>query len=346
MQKSRVIILAVFVVLMSMMTACGESVAETNDSHYQIRAIARPYTFNFASWEASTLYSLLKEKVYADSSLAVENKLRQRIESLLLENGIKIFPPLNFKLENPPHLLVISPRDKIYYLDRVLLRQDLSENDARRIEAEVDKLGVSSLVTELGGFGATYPPIVGADYRLDFVINAIVEEWLHQYLAFKPLGFRYVLDSLGIKKNPDIIIMNETLAGMVSRDIGDQVYDRYYAGTQRNDTEKQRTDFDFDDEMRETRQQVDLFLSMGKIDAAESYMEERRLVFVSHGYNIRKLNQAYFAFHNIYGHDPASISPIKGELELLRARSVSLKDFLDRASGMRSYDDLLRMLSE
>ena len=75
-------------------------------------------------------------------------------------------------------------------------------------------------------------------------------------------------------------------------------------------------------------------------------MEARRQVFIAHGYNIRKLNQAYFAFHGIYGDDPASVSPIYGELEQLRAKSPSLKDFLEITSSMTEYSDLEDALAE
>jgi hypothetical protein len=347
MRKSCFIILVMLIALVGILSiSCSDNRAGTEGINNQIRAIARPDNFNFGIWQTTALYSLLREKVSSKSDLTSDKMLRQQIESLLLENEITIFPPLNFRLETPPHLLVISPRDKIYYLDRVLLRQDLNEAEMIKIEAEIDKLGVSSLVTGLGGFAATYPPIVNTDSRMTYVINTVIEEWLHQYLAFKPLGFRYVLDSLGIKQDPDVITMNETLAGLVSREIGSQVYNRYYAAEEVNDNVNQRSDFNFSDEMRKTRQQVDVLLSTGKINIAERYMEEQRLVFVSHGYKIRKLNQAYFAFHNIYAHDPASVSPIHNELTLLRTNSGSLKNFLDRASNMTSYANLLKMLNE
>ena len=305
--------------------------------------IADPYAFNFVSWEAQAIYSLVSKRV---SDLDLENRLRFQIEEALLENGISVFPPLNFKLEKPPHLLVVSPRDRIYYLDRVMLRQNLSMEEIARIENEVDKLGVSSLVAGLGGFGATYPPIVDGDASLTFIIDTVVEEWLHQYLAFRPLGFRYVLDSVGITQDPNIVIMNETLAGLVSEEIGSQVYTRYYGDKEKSEAEEKDLTFNFRTEMRQTRKNVDQLLSQGDIEGAERYMEERRQVFLAHGYQIRKLNQAYFAFHGIYGQGPASVSPIHGELKQLRARNPSLKDFLGSVSGMRSYADLLEALSD
>jgi len=73
-------------------------------------------------------------------------------------------------------------------------------------------------------------------------------------------------------------------------------------------------------------------------------MEERRKEFVANGYYIRKLNQAYFAFHGIYGQDPASVSPIYEDLNQLRAESPSLRDFLDDVAAMRNYAELTEAL--
>ena len=100
-----------------------------------------------------------------------------------------------------------------------------------KIEEKVDALNLSSLVVPLGGFGAAYPAIVSPDMADQHIVNAAVEEWAHQYLAFKPLGSLYLIDSLGLRQQPDIIVMNETLAGMIAQEIGDEVYERYYPDT-------------------------------------------------------------------------------------------------------------------
>ena len=143
--------------------------------------------------------------------------------------GLKFgFPPVSFKLEEPPHLLVISPRDRIETMREVTLVPDMDVADMESIEDKVDKLGVSSLVVEIGGF-ATYPSYVTDRGDLRFTLDSVAHEWLHQYLAFKPLGFRYVLDQLGIRRNYEIVTMNETLASMVGKEIGSMTYDRYYA---------------------------------------------------------------------------------------------------------------------
>jgi len=319
-------------------------ISHKKSSCHQWQEIAKPYAFNFALWELHTLSHLPQEIFRRKDKTTRARILRRQIGSVLADNDIIRFPPIAFSLEKPPHLLVISPRDKIAYSGRMMLRQKLSIEEMEKLEIRLDELGLSSLVVGLGGFGATYPPIIDDNMDLTYTINTATEEWLHQYLAFRPLGFLYLLDSIGIEDNPDAITMNETLAGMVSREIGSQVYTKYYKSQEDVKVSHDVPEFDFDAEMRETRKIVDQYLSQGKIVEAEHYMEERRGKFVAHGYYIRKLNQAYFAFHSIYGHDPASISPIYEDLQQLRAQSPSLKYFLNKVASMRSYAELKEVL--
>ena len=73
-------------------------------------------------------------------------------------------------------------------------------------------------------------------------------------------------------------------------------------------------------------------------------MEERRQLMVANGHFIRKINQAFFAFHGSYATSAASISPIDGQLEQLRSRSDTLEDFLKRVAGFGSYQEFLEYL--
>jgi hypothetical protein len=107
--------------------------------------------------------------------------------------------------------------------------------------------------------------------------------------------------------------------------------------------------FDFRKEMRETRQRADELLAQGKIDEAEHYMEQRRQVFVQNGHLIRKLNQAYFAFHGAYNADPggspaAGKDPVGPAVQQLRDRSASMGDFLRAMAGVQNFEDLQRRL--
>ncbi len=296
--------------------------------------------------------NMLQEKVRALES-KIEGILEKQIKETLAQLGIYNpienymsleinFPPVNFTLEKPPRLLVISPRDRIESIRRITLRQDISLEEIGGIEAAVDDLGVSSLVVELGGI-STYPAFVTSDASLRFTIDTAIEEWLHQYLFFKPLGFLYTLDLTGASRNYDIATMNETLASMVSKEIGSVLYQNYYSQyeTGNGQSELAGQGFDFNREMREIRRTVDEYLAQGRIEQAEQFMGQKRLYLASNGYYIRKLNQAYFAFHGTYADRPTSISPIGLELKTLRGQCASVKDFLDTVAAVASRRDLI-----
>ena len=287
----------------------------------------------------------------------VERIIEKQIKKTLAQQGIFNpmdryirlginFPPLNFKLEEPPHLLVISPRDRIESIREIILLPSMSLEEIEEIEAEVDKLGVSSLVVKLGGLGATYPSFVTDEASLRFTIDTATDEWLHQYLVFRPLGFLYLLDSTGVSRNYEIAVMNETLASMVSQEIGTMVVENYYLQYENggNQAQSSEAEFDFNREMRNIRRTIDKYLAQGEIERAEEFMEQKRQYLASKGYYIRKLNQAYFAFYGTYADSPTSISPIGLELKKLRSQSASLKEFLDKAAAMTSRQDLIESI--
>lgn len=292
----------------------------------------------------------------ADLVDTVERVLEAQIKEVLFREGIynpadsylKVrvgFPPLNFHLGSPPHVLVISPRDHIESLREVILLPDLTPGDSEIIEGEMDSFGVSSLVTGVGGM-ATYPSYVIDTASLRFVINTAVEEWLHQYLAFTPLGFRYVLDLTRIKPDYEIATINETVVGIISEEIGAEVYRTYYASGNEPENGGENTDsgFDFNGEMRKLRLAVDDLLATGKIEEAERLMEETRLYLAENGYFIRKINQAYFAFYGTYADSPTSVSPIGEEVRQLRSDTTSVKEFLDIAASITSRQELARIV--
>jgi len=254
----------------SQVTKYFSLVERINDLKSEIKAINtgdRPG--NSASLEAEL--SIL-EGQRATLEDIVRRVITKQIKEVLTEQGvfhpmdryIKLritFPPISFKLEQPPYLLVVSPRDRIESIREITLRQNLGVEEMEDIEAEVDELGVSSLVVKLGGFGGTYPTFVANDANLRFTVDTATEEWLHQYLAFKPLGFLYLLDVTGVSRNYDIATMNETVASMVSKEIGAMVYEKYYSQYEGGDNQSQEAEpeFDFNREMREIRRAVDTY---------------------------------------------------------------------------------------
>ncbi len=296
----------------------------------------------------------LQQQISA-SKIMVERIIKKEISEILSQQGIfnpldgylgKVtFPPINFEMERPPHLLVISPRDRIEQIRGLTLQPSLTTEEIESIEDRVDKLGVSSLVVALGGFAGTYPIFVTDQSGLRFTIDTVAHEWLHQYLAFKPLGFAYLLHLTGISPNYEIATLNETVASMFGKEIASILYANYYSRYLKDTQRKAReADSEFNREMREIRRTVDQYLAQGEIEQAEKFMEQRRQYLVSKGYYIRKLNQAYFAFNGTYADSLTSINPIGSELSKLRSRKRSLKDFLETVSIMTSRQDLIDSL--
>lgn len=288
---------------------------------------------------------------------ATEKALEILVRETLAEQGIYNpldryvtikagFPPVRIHLGDTPHLLIISPRDRIEITKEIKLLPEMSLEDMEKIESEIDKLGVSSVVEGLGGL-STYPSYVLDEADLRFTIETVVHEWMHQYLAFTPLGFRYLLDQIGIHTDYEIATINETVAGMVGSEIGAIIYQKLVpqeAAASESPPETGETGFNFNKEMREIRQTVDNYLAQGEIETAEAFMEQKRQYLAENGYYIRKLNQAYFAFHGTYADSPTSISPIGEELRKLREQSDSLKDFLDSVAGLTNRGELAESL--
>jgi len=152
--------------------------------------------------------------------------------------------------------------------------------------------------------------------------------------------------------------MNETTASIAGKEIGRKVLEMFYPelvpqpepGTEPLEPTEPPA-FDFRAEMHETRVTVDELLADGEIDEAESYMERRRSFFWEHGYQIRKLNQAYFAFYGAYADEPggaagAAEDPVGEAVRALRAQSPSLAAFLKRISWVTSFEQLQRVVEE
>jgi len=212
-------------------------------------------------------------------------------------------------------------------------------------------LNVSSLVVPIGGVGV-YPTMVEETYDLDWLSEVVSHEWVHNFLSLRPLGINYLT-------SPELRTMNETAASIAGKEIGRAVLEEFYpelvpppppptspAEAGSLPTPKPPT-FDFNKEMHKTRITVDQLLSEGKVEEAETYMEQRRRTFWENGYRLRKLNQAYFAFYGAYADSPvgaAGEDPVGAAVRALRARSPSLAAFLNRISWMSSFEQLKKSM--
>jgi hypothetical protein len=195
---------------------------------------------------------------------------------------------------------------------------------------------------------------------LEWIVDVAAHEWTHNYLMF-------VLSYVGWNLTSDRVALtiNETTANIVGREVGKRVIERFYpelnaqsaavasdiAASPSASEPGAEKKFDFRKEMRETRVRTDELLADGKIEQAERYMEERRALFVKNGYTLRKLNQAYFAFHGAYNDVPggapaAGKDPVGPAVQELRKRSATLGDFVRAITTVRSLNDLNRLIQE
>jgi hypothetical protein len=285
---------------------------------------------------------------------ALVNVISRQVESELGSEGLSLapwsfFPPVNFRYSQLPNVLILSPRDRVYRTLAITLNGDLTILETEDIEERVAKLGFSALVVPIGGLG-TYPSMLPRSNDLPGTLQTVAHEWAHHYFFFRPLGWRY---GLGLEIDGDVIAINETAANYVGKEIGRRVNARYYGGPppeaaeqEKEDSPEDRQQDEFSRLMRETRQAVDTLLAAGRVDDAEQYMEKQRFYLADRGYRIRKLNQAYFAFYGSYADSPGFISPIGENIRRIRVASPTLRDFVEKMSGLSSVADLQRALGD
>jgi hypothetical protein len=284
----------------------------------------------------------------------VEEIMEGGLDSIIAAEGLVVggpmkaigihFPPVDFRLEKPPRVLVVSPRDRIEMVDGILLIPNITVDKSEALEERIFKDKDFSVLVQATGGVATYPAVVSTDSSLRGVFITTAHEWLHHYLFFHPLGRTY-------GTNSDMTALNETLATIFGKEIGELAYSRFETTPLRyirpelagNSTAAEH-EFDFRVEMHMTRLRVGELLGDGKIEEAEQYMEDRRLFLADNGYYIRKLNQAYFAFHGTYADSPSSISPIFNQLSTLRDASLSLGVFVREMADVSTYDEFLELL--
>lgn len=291
----------------------------------------------------------------------VEAILEEQVAWVLEKEGFAILgqeiPPVEIHFTPLPRLLVVSPRDTIESVYQLSLTHGLGVAEQEAIEDAIDTtFDVSSLITGIGGLAA-YPSMLLETSSINWIAEVAAHEWTHHYLLPRPLGREYLA-------SPETRAINETVATIVGQQIGRKVVARYYPEHLPPEPEPppepealpeeafveepplEPPPFDFRMEMRETRIRVDDLLAEGRIEEAEAYMERRRQMFVEQGYAIRKLNQAYFAFHGAYAAQPgaAGDDPIGPAVRQLFTRSPDLRTFVNRIAGVTTLTELESVL--
>jgi hypothetical protein len=288
-----------------------------------------------------------------------ESVLQSQMSHVLAELGLALggqpIPPVLFHSTPLPLAMIVSPRAAIRQIADVNLIPDLGIDERAALEDRVDRaVNVSSLVVPIGGIGF-YPTMIFQTTSMNVLAEVVAHEWVHNYLTLRPLGLNYL-------SSPELRTINETAASIAGKEIGAAVIERYYpelmpqpppppppeepASSPEPDPQPV---FSFNAEMRTTRLRVDELLAAGQIAEAERYMEERRRFLWDNGYQIRKLNQAYFAFYGAYADEPggaAGEDPVGAAVRDLRAQAASITDFLTRIAWMTSFEQLKGAVEE
>jgi len=290
----------------------------------------------------------LKDNLRIELAPFVEQVLQDQLNSALVDLdlafGGQLVPPVLYKSEPDSYALIVSPRNEIRQAANLMLVRGLTLDEIIRLEEGIENnLNLSALVVGIGGVGL-YPSMIIETGNLDWLIRVVSHEWTHNYLTLRPLGMFY-------GTSPELTTINETIADLSADDIQRRTFEFYYPENLPPDPDLQNEEnsptqnieaeprqalegiFDFRAEMHLTRLEVDRLLAEGNFDEAESYMESRRIIFWENGYLIRRLNQAYFAFHGSYAAQPGGAAGEEGvdlgaELRQLKERTPSYREFM------------------
>lgn len=283
----------------------------------------------------------------------IQAQLSYVLDKMGLTTGGQPLPPVLYRVTPLPYALIVSPRDKIEQEANISLLPGLSLDQRVAIEDGVaSMLNKSALVVAIGGVGV-YPTMVQSTTDLSWLTEVVAHEWTHNYLTLRPLGINY-------DTSPELRTINETTASISGKEVGRALLERFYperVPPPPPEEQPQPTQpaepptppaFDFRAEMHTTRVHAEELLSQGKIDEAEAYMEARRKVFWDHGYLIRKLNQAYFAFYGAYNDTPgggaSGADPVGPAVQALRKQSPSLAAFLNTIAQVTSFEQLQKLV--
>ncbi len=279
--------------------------------------------------------------------------LQSQVSTVAAEIGITLggqpIPPILYHSSPLPLALIVSPRNIIRQDEDISLLPDLPMDEQVKLENDVDNaLNGSSLVVPIGGVGL-YPTMVMQTADISWLVETVAHEWTHNYLTWHPLGASYM-------NGPELRTMNETTASISGKEIGEAVIAHFYPEfvplpqlPAQPTSPAEPPLFNFNAEMHATRIMVDKMLADGKITAAEAYMEAQRRVFWEHGYHLRKLNQAYFAFYGAYADiavGAAGEDPVGAAVRTLRADSPSLVVFINRIAWYSSFQQLKQAIGQ
>ena len=287
----------------------------------------------------------------------IQSQMNHALVNIGMSAGGQLVPPVLYRSEPDSYALIVSPRDEIQQAANLMLIRNLTLEQIIHLEEIIEReLNLSALVVGIGGVGL-YPSMVIETGNLDWLIHVIGHEWTHNFLTIRPLGANYFT-------SPELTTINETIADLSADEIQRETFLLYYPEFLPAESVAEEPEetpppdpipagdvFDFRAEMHITRLEVDRLLAEGDINKAEDYMETRRLFFLENGYLIRRLNQAYFAFHGSYAAAPGGAADAEGadlgsQLRELKTNASSYAAFMHEVAWKWRLDQFQRLFEE
>jgi hypothetical protein len=287
----------------------------------------------------------------------LQTQLMDIVQDIGLDLLGQVFPPSLYQSSDVPYALIVSPRTEIVQAANISLTPGIKTEAKEQLETNIFyNLDHTALVVPVGGIGS-YPAMVMQSSDLVWLTEVIAHEWVHNFLTLRPLGINYFT-------NAELRTINETTADLAGKELGRLMLQKYYPERVPLEPFPHEVDepvlpqpqpepdpdaFDFRAEMALTRVETDRLLAEGKITAAEAYMEARRQFLWENGIQIRKLNQAYFAFYGAYSAAPggaAGEDPVGPAVVAFRRQFKDLADFLNTISWVNSFEALLTLLND
>jgi len=281
----------------------------------------------------------------------------------------QVMPPVSMHFTRMPNLLVVSPRDRIerrveLAIDPMPLEDIIALED--RIFAQQD---MDAVVIPLGGM-AIFPAMIRETANLPWAIETFAHEWVHHYFFFYPLGLSFFVDTgPGGREAVAINETAANLFGKyIGEKVVARYYPEFLPETSipqvisvqyQDPVPTEETPFEFGRAMHETRTGVDTMLSqvqliqakvnklhrLGYVDDAQTleavateqidritaFLAARRQLFYDNGFNIRRLNLAYFAFYG--GYQAEGIPGIAGTDPI----GPAVQDIFDLSPDIRAF---------
>ena len=295
----------------------------------------------------------------------------------------QVLPPVSMHFTRMPNLLVVSPRDRIERRVELAIDPMPLEEIIELEERIFEQQNMDAVVIPLGGM-AIFPAMIKETANLPWAIETFAHEWVHHYFFFYPLGLSFFVDtgpggreSIAINETAANLFGKYIAEKVVARYYPEfapqasatQMISMQYQGP----VPTEELPFDFGRAMHETRTGVDTMLMkvaviqakvdklqrLGfleeaqametvaevEIDRVTAFMNVRQQLFYENGFNIRRLNLAYFAFYGGYQAEGipgiAGTDPIGPAVQEIFDLSPDIRSFVVTMRGITTREELL-----